>query len=102
MRRVGHRHPSAPDDHVWSTETASILGSFAWRPALRTNRRFPCARAVMESAGHESVAVLAFGNLSKEADNAFFADGIGAQIAARLDPPSRGTTQKISRRSPRS
>jgi TolB-like protein/Tfp pilus assembly protein PilF len=60
-----------------------------WDP-LRGDPRFEqivaslAPGAVTESAGHKSVAVLAFANLSKEADSAYFADGIRAQIVARL------------------
>src|SRR5439155_12390489 len=39
LRTACCRDPSPEPHHLWSTEAAAILGSAAWRPALRKNRR---------------------------------------------------------------
>ena len=60
-----------------------------WDP-LRGNPRFEkiiaslAPEAVDQSTAEKSIAVLPFANLSQEPDGAYFADGIQAQIAARL------------------
>ena len=58
----------------------TIIGALLLVIAMLTVGRFPFYRQTGESISQKSIAVLPFSNLSKEEENAFFADGMQDEI----------------------
>src|SRR5438270_3597767 len=58
---------------------ASVVGSF-----LFWQRQQPKSSALASAIPEKSIAVMPFGNLSRDPDNAYFADGIQDEILTRL------------------
>src|SRR5205823_7182725 len=75
-----------------------FLGRYTTSPTLSTEQGQPPASA--ESLPQKSIAVLPFDNLSRDPDNAYFAEGIQDEILTRLAKVadlkviSRTSTQK--------
>jgi hypothetical protein len=61
-----------------------IIGALLLVIAMLIVGRFPLYRQTGESISQKSIAVLPFSNLSKEQENAFFADGIQDEILTDL------------------
>src|SRR6266542_4403173 len=61
-----------------------IIGALLLVIAMLIVGRLPFYRQTRESISQKSIAVLPFSNLSKEQENAFFADGMQDEILTRL------------------
>ncbi|HVF73345.1 MAG TPA: winged helix-turn-helix domain-containing protein [Chthoniobacterales bacterium] len=61
-----------------------VIGLLLWRGRIQTPSPTASASEARPAALEKSIAVLPFANLSGDADNAYFADGIKDEILARL------------------
>ena len=61
-----------------------VIGIGWWWTTQRRRPTSPAAPGAVHSANQKSIAVLPFENLSRDPDNAYFADGIQEEILTRL------------------
>src|SRR5438128_10221640 len=62
----------------------AVGGYWIWHPWRNASRAFERTAAAMPTTPGKSIAVLPFANLSRDPDNAYFADGIQEEILTRL------------------
>src|SRR5439155_8937168 len=82
---------TANERRVWLLAAVGIVisalavgGYWLWHPWRKASTAFQSPSAAMPAIAEKSIAVLPFENLSRDPDNAYFADGIQEEILTRL------------------